>query len=43
MVIEHPPTTRASRARRNRFAWPIVVALMILAGAAGGVLLAAHH
>jgi hypothetical protein len=40
MVIEHTPRTRASRVRRPRNPWPIIVAVMILIGAIGGTLLA---
>jgi hypothetical protein len=43
MVLEHTPSTRASRSRRQRALWPIIVAIMIVVGATGGVLMAAHH
>jgi hypothetical protein len=42
MVIENPPNTRASRIRRPRNLWPLVVAVMALIGAIGGRLLASH-
>ena len=42
MVIEHLPDTRASRARRPRNPWPIVITLMAVIGAIGGRLIAQH-
>jgi hypothetical protein len=42
MVIEHTPTTRASRARRQRNPWPLIIALMTVIGAVGGKLIAQH-
>jgi hypothetical protein len=42
MVIEHTPSTRASRTRRPRNIWPLIVAVMALIGAIGGRLITQH-
>jgi hypothetical protein len=42
MVLEHTPSTRASRSRRQRALWPIIIAVMALIGVVGGTLLARH-
>jgi hypothetical protein len=42
MVIEHPPTTRASRIRHPRNFWPLITAIMAVIGAIGGTLIAQH-
>jgi hypothetical protein len=42
MAIEHLPRTRASRARRPRNPWPIIVTIMVIIGAVGGTLIARH-
>lgn len=42
MVLEHLPSTRASRSRRHRAMWPIIIVVMALIGAVGGTLVAQH-
>jgi L-rhamnose mutarotase len=42
MVLENLPSTRASRSRRHRAVWPRIIAVITLAGAVGGLLLAAR-
>ena len=36
MVIEHLSSTRASRARRPRNTWPVIITIMVIIGAVGG-------
>jgi hypothetical protein len=42
MAIEHLSRTRASRSRRPRNPWPIIIAIMTVIGAVGGTLIARH-
>lgn len=42
MVIEHLPTSRASRARRPRNAWPIIISIMVIVAVVAGKLMAQH-
>ena len=42
MAIEHLSKTRASRSRRPRNPWAIIVTIMVIIGAVGGMFLARH-
>jgi hypothetical protein len=42
MVIERLPRTRASRTRRPRNLWPVMIAIMALIGTLGVRLIAQH-